>query len=216
MSELVRDPPGRRPSLTERRALQLRLEVAHVAMRIFVRDGDSSATVEHIAAESGISARTFHRHFPTKEDVVRPLFRESAERQIAALRLAPHDGDVVDILIDALLNPDHGPPLTTDDRTFMKLVSRTPEFRLRWLEADDELCAAVTAFLAERIELDPDPRLRALPALLVVQTTRYVFESWLLSDSAGEVDTLLRRGLRLVFDGLNPGAGRAAVPVAHD
>jgi AcrR family transcriptional regulator len=184
-------------------------------LRIFAQDGDASATVERIAAEAGISARTFHRHFPAKEDVVRPLFRESAERQIAALRRAPRTGDVVDSLVDALLSQFHHEALTTDDRTFLGLVSRIPEFRLRWLEVDDELCAAVTDFLAERISLDPEPQLRPLPALLVVQTTRYVLDRWLLGDPASQVDPLLRRGLRLVFDGLHPGAEPAPARVAH-
>lgn len=112
----------------------------------------------------------------------------------------------------AFLNPEPGQhELTEGDRVFKRLISETPAFRLRWLEVDDELSAAVTEFLADRIALDPDPLLRSLPAVMIVQIARYVLEHWLLGRSIGPVAALLRRGLRQVFDGFH----RTDAPVAR-
>lgn len=39
-------------------------------MELFLENGFDATTVDQIAAEAGISARSFFRYFPTKEDVV--------------------------------------------------------------------------------------------------------------------------------------------------
>lgn len=204
---------GRRPSLTERRATQLRLEVARTAMRMFAEAGDTTATVEQIAAEAGISARTFHRHFPAKEDVIRPLFRYSAELTVAALRTTQADADPIDAIADALLAQPREQGLVPSDVLFMTLVVETPEFRLRWLEADDDVCGAITDFLAGRVELGPDPRLRGLPAQLVSAAARYVTELWVRGDPAdiAQLEELMRTALREALAGVLDTGARAAL-----
>ena len=58
------------PSFAERKREIVRSELREVALGVFASDGFNAATVENIAAAAGISARTFFRYFPTKEDVV--------------------------------------------------------------------------------------------------------------------------------------------------
>jgi len=57
------------------RAVDL-LEVSLAAVRCLVASG-GSASVAQMAASAGVSQRTFHRSFPTKEDVLRPLMRDA-------------------------------------------------------------------------------------------------------------------------------------------
>ncbi|WP_258341400.1 TetR/AcrR family transcriptional regulator [Saccharopolyspora gregorii] len=189
-----------------------RLDVSRTAMRIFGEDGDISATVERIAAEAGVSARTFHRYFPAKEDVVRPVFERSAELTSAALRAAPRNGDPVDVLVDAMmaLLDETRQRMTPQHQVFMRLVSELPELRLRWREAAGTTEDAVREFLAGRVAPDPDPQLQDLPATLVVHAVHHVLELWLRGATPEELDPLLRRGLSTVFDGLRlRGTGRA-------
>ncbi|SFT00040.1 TetR family transcriptional regulator [Saccharopolyspora flava] len=192
-----------------------RLDVSRTAMRIFGEDGDTSAIVERIAAEAGVSARTFHRYFPAKEDVVRPVFERSAELTSAALRAAPRDGDPVDVLVDAMmaLLDETQQRMTPQHQVFMQLVSELPELRLRWRETATTTQDAVREFLAGRIDADLDPRLQDLPSSLVVHAVHHVLELWLRGATPEELDPLLRRGLRTVFDGLRlreTGRGRRA------
>lgn len=194
-----------RPTLTERRAEELRLSIAQTAADIFVADGDTSATVERIAAAAGVATRTFYRHFPVKEDVVRPLFRRSSAEVVATLRDAPADGDVVETLVAAWTAQLHEGSLTGLERRFLQLMSSTPQYRLRWMEVDDELCDAIAAFLRDRVPLGEHPLHRSLPAYLVVQATRHIFDYWISSDTGEDIAELLRDGLGSVLAGVEAG-----------
>lgn len=195
-----------RPTLTERRAEELRLAIARTAMEIFVADGDTSATVERIADAAGVAPRTFYRHFAVKEDVVLPLFRRSSRRIARALADADPTDDLLDVLVREFRAPLHDERLTRAERAFLGLMMTTPQYRMRWLEVDEELRDAVAALLAERFTAQDDPFLHTLAAHLVVHTAREVFEQWLTSDSSQGVDELLRRGFGLVLAGLESSA----------
>jgi AcrR family transcriptional regulator len=201
----------RRQTLTERRAEELRLAIARTAMEIFVADGDTSATVERIADAAGVAPRTFYRHFAVKEDVVLPLFRRSSTLIAAELAAAEVDEALPDVLVRAFRITLNDKRLTRAERAFLGLMMTTPQYRMRWLEVDEELRDAVAALLAERLEIREDPFLHTLAAQLVVNTAREVFEQWLTSDSSEGVEGLLRRGFGLVLTGLEQSTQRAAL-----
>jgi AcrR family transcriptional regulator len=68
----------------ERRKQGTRLALEDAALRLFARDGFDETTVDDIAAEVGVSARTFFRYFATKDEV---LYVER-EHRLALLRAA--------------------------------------------------------------------------------------------------------------------------------
>lgn len=63
-------PPSTRPGLRDRTRDAVRAQIAEVAVDLFSERGFDGVTVEEIAAAVGISARSFHRYFPAKEDAV--------------------------------------------------------------------------------------------------------------------------------------------------
>lgn len=85
-----------RMSPTARQARADRLEAAarsveSAALLLFEDRGFDLVTVDDIAAAAGISARTFFRYFPAKDDVLRGVVRRRAQAVAAALAARPPD-----------------------------------------------------------------------------------------------------------------------------
>lgn len=72
----VTRPPGR-PRLYEPDVERDRLLAALI--EVLRRNGGQDATVADILDEAGLSTRAFYRHFETKEDAIRDLYRRDAE-----------------------------------------------------------------------------------------------------------------------------------------
>ena len=58
------------PNLRERQQLATKREIVTAAMQLFEKQGYRGTTIEDIAHEVGVSARTVFRHFDTKSDLV--------------------------------------------------------------------------------------------------------------------------------------------------
>jgi len=71
--------------LRERTRNAVRAQLADAAVRLFVRQGFEATTVEQIATETGLSRRSFHRYFASKEDVLGQWFAEMGEQLASAL-----------------------------------------------------------------------------------------------------------------------------------
>ena len=56
-------------SLRESRREKLRAQIAQHALQLFAHEGFDAVTAERLAAELGISRRTFFGHFASKEDL---------------------------------------------------------------------------------------------------------------------------------------------------
>jgi len=70
--------------LSGKRSEMMISDLEAVALRMFEERGFSAVTVDEIAAEAHVSARTFYRYFPSKEEVL--LVR--IDRRAQALRVA--------------------------------------------------------------------------------------------------------------------------------
>jgi AcrR family transcriptional regulator len=195
---------SRKQSLSERRADQLRLDIAVAARDIFLAEGSTSATIERICEAAGIAARTFHRHFLVKEDVVMPLFRQFGRLSVQVLQQAPSTSDAVDTLVEAFSTevPKRGQAET--DRRFLALMITDPQYRLRWLDWGQGLSEPISEFLAARFELGADPVHRELPAQLVIQCCRHAYHHWADDGDFRRLKAVLRAGFEMTVASLPP------------
>jgi AcrR family transcriptional regulator len=194
-----------RPSLTERRAEELRFQIALAARDLFTADGDTSATVERICEVVGINPRTFHRHFPVKEDVVIPLFRRfGTVRPLEVLEKANRDADPIETLVHAFTTEIAERHTEELDRKFLTLIVRNPQYRLRWLDWGEEFVEPLTEFLANRFDLPEDPFLRTLPAQLIIHTCRQVYTRWVDTGDFSELEASFRAAVTMILSSLRP------------
>ncbi|MGB9308022.1 MAG: TetR/AcrR family transcriptional regulator [Mycobacterium sp.] len=188
-----------KPSLIERRAEELRLEIALTARDLFVADGDTSATVERICEIVGIAPRTFHRHFPVKEDVIMPLLRSFGEVSLQVLEQSGPNADPVDTLVHAFTTEVSERHVEEFDRKFMALIVKDAQYRLRWLDWGDDLSEPITEFLARQFHLGEDPFLRTLPAHLIIETARQVYIQWIDSGDFAQLEASHRAGMQMIL-----------------
>ena len=76
------------PSLT--RSERTRQALVHAAMKRFVADGVHQTSVADIAADVGVTERTFYRHFPSKHAVIFADYDIGFEWFARALARRPH------------------------------------------------------------------------------------------------------------------------------
>lgn len=193
-----------RPTLTERRAEELRMTIALTAHDIFLEEGSTSATVERICEAVGIAPRTFHRHFPVKEDVVTPLFRRFFGLSVNVLQQSPRTGDAAETLVAAFTIGVAERGEIDMDRKFMSLIVTDAQYRLRWLDWGQDLTDPITEFLADRFDLGTDAFTRTLPAQLVIETSRQAYVHWVHHGDFDSLQSALRTGMQMIVRALRP------------
>lgn len=194
---------GKPATLTERRGEELRLEVALAAREIFLADGSFSATVERICEAVGIAPRTFHRHFPVKEDVILPLFGKFGGLSMHVLAEAEPESDPVDVLVQAFGSEVPKRGQFEVDRAFMALVLSDPQYRLRWLDWGQDLVGPITDFLEARFDVGTDAFSRELPAQLVVQACRHAYVHWVQHGDFASLQSALRVAMEMIVKSLD-------------
>ncbi|OCB58204.1 transcriptional regulator [Mycobacterium malmoense] len=170
--------PARPQSLRDRQRAQIRADIRRAAFRLFVERGYDAVTTEEIAAAAGVSARTFFRHVPAKEDLLLAPVRHGGAAIVNLLEQRPANEAPDVALINAII---------TRTRSFEQ--ADTDEWREALLVAPD-LLRKVTVhtpadkeraakLIAGRMGVNPDVDLR--PGLLVqlaFAAADFGFQQW--------------------------------------
>ncbi len=175
------------------------------ALKSFARKGFANVTVTELAAEAGVTERTFFRHFPTKEAV---LFQDY-ETQLEWLAEALGQRPATESLFDAVLAS--GAAFPHD----LEVVRQAATARTELISADriashlrvvqSSFADVLTEFVRSRnpdmpnIDLAAEVAGSAVAAALVVAV-----ENWGRNGCVGDLGELVAASLDLVRSGLAP------------
>lgn len=185
------------PSLREIGRDAVRARITELALDLFAARGFDQVPVEQIAAAAGMSARTFHRYFPAKEDVVigEPLHGGELAREALADR--PSDEPVWDSLratFEAVVSAKVRGVGAERGRLAMRVLGSTASLRARNLEKHLLWARMLTPLVADRLDGD-DVTLRAE---ILVQSALACFDvaltTWATADDETTAAELIQRG----------------------
>jgi AcrR family transcriptional regulator len=129
------------------------------ALGLFASDGFHDVTVEQIAEAAGVTARTFFRHFPTKEDVLFASGSEIIEHLASAVREAPDRSTPRQLLAAAITR---FAATLEDDRAHQRIrssiIASVPALRERELLKQHHIAMAIVDELVRK----GTPRTRAV------------------------------------------------------
>ncbi|GAB1511570.1 acyl-CoA-like ligand-binding transcription factor [Actinophytocola sp. KF-1] len=200
---------GPRPGLRERKKQETRIALSWAAIRLTVERGFDNVRVEDIAAEAGVSPRTFNNYFASKGEAIAARQLERARVIAEELRNRPADEPLWEAITNATLArfalgaAERG---TTDQQQWVegvRLMVSEPALQGEFLKAsaamEDEFASVIAERTGTDVETDIYPKLvaRAVTGAIAV-----CVEHWLRNERPGSVADLLREALARLAAGL--------------
>ncbi len=193
--------------LRERKKQETRAALSWAALRLAVERGLAAVTVDEIAAEAGVSPRTFNNYFASKYEAIVWRHLDRFARIADELRARPTDPlwTALTGSVRAVFGtPDPtepGPP--AEWTAGVRLLMAQPELRGEFVKAAAAAERELAAAVAERTGTDPDrqmyPRLVAAAVGTAVQVAS---EQWVRADPPVALASLLDDALRQFAAGL--------------
>lgn len=166
-------PRRGRPRSTSRRELRL------IALRLFGAQGFENTTIEQIAAEAGVSERTFFRYFTSKASVLWTDFETEVAAIRAALADAPDDVPMMKAIRDAVVSANH---YRADDvpemRQRMNLIATVPALSSSAAEHYEAWERAVSEFAGRRLGQPPDSLYPLAIGRATLAACRAAYDRW--------------------------------------
>jgi mycofactocin system transcriptional regulator len=162
-----------RPPGTSRRQLEL------IALRLFTEQGFDETTIEQIAAEAGVSRRTFFRYFDSKASALWGEFDAEVATIRVALAAVPCDVPTMDAIRQAVVAANHYRAADIPElRARMSLIISVPALQSSAAVRYDAWEKAISDFAAVRIGQPAD----SLYALAIGRATlavcRAAYDRW--------------------------------------
>ena len=195
------------PGLRERKKQQTREALSWAALRLAIDRGLGNVLIEDIAAEAGVSPRTFNNYFSSKAEAI--IWRHlNRAHKIADLLRAQPPGEPLWESITRAVVAQAGDERAIPDPEWtagVRLMLSEPELQAEFLKAGvaaERECAAVVAM---RTGTDADRDLYPwLVAAAISAAIRVANEGWLRADPPVPLAPLLRDALSQIAAGLPP------------
>jgi len=198
---LVRQPTNRH----ELRRRSTHEALREAALKSFARKGFTNVTVTELAAEAGVTERTFFRHFPTKEAVLFQDYDTHLEWLAEALAQRPARESLFDAVLASVAAFPHDLEVVRQAATARAELISADRIASHLRVVQASFARVLTDFIRTRnpdvanIDLGAEVAGSALAAALVVAV-----ENWGRSGCAGDLAELVAASLDLVRSGLAP------------
>ncbi|GAA1007518.1 TetR family transcriptional regulator [Acrocarpospora pleiomorpha] len=192
--------PTRRPhaGLRERKKAATRQALGLAAMRLAIERGLDNVLVEDIAAEAGVSPRTFNNYFASKYEAICALAVDRARHVGQALRARPDSEPLWDAITHAVLRQYTGADQAPEGWIAgVRLVTKAPALQGEYLKAQAVMRDVLAEAIAERVGADSGHEM--LPRILadaVATATEVATDRWLIADQPASAPDLVRQALR--------------------
>ena len=192
-----------RPPSTSRRELQ------RIALRLFDANGFDNTTIEQIAAEAGVSERTFFRYFTTKASVLWAEFETEVEMIRSALAAVPDDVPLMDAIRGAVVAANH---YHADDvpemRMRMHLIATVPALSFSAAEHYEAWEWAISEFAGRRLGQPADSLYPLTIGRATLAACRAAYDRWSVRADA-DLTKYLDAALQALASGfaLRPSSG---------
>ncbi|WP_426323341.1 TetR family transcriptional regulator [Microbacterium sp. E-13] len=154
------DQPAPRPGLRQRQREALESELRQIALRLFEERGFDEVTISEIAAEAGVSERTFSRYFPSKEEVVLGILESFGPVIRGRASQEPFEGSWFDVLRRTYDLREAEGASFADITRVVRLTIVSPRLLAGMLARRRNSIADIADIIGERLGVDPavDPR----------------------------------------------------------
>ena len=198
---------GRPPSTSTR---ELRL----IALRLFAERGFDNTTIEQIAAEAGVSERTFFRYFTTKASVLWSEFETEVETIRASLAAVPDDVPLMDAVRGAVVAANH---YHADDvpemRLRMHLIATVPALSFSAAEHYEAWERAISEFAGQRLGQPAESLYPLCVGRAALAACRAAYDRWSARADA-DLTVYLDAALNALASGFAPESIRQATASA--
>ncbi|MBL0919053.1 MAG: TetR family transcriptional regulator [Hydrogenophaga sp.] len=193
-------PAGTGPTegLRERKRQETHQRIAETGLRLFLANGFEGTTLDAIAAEAGISRRTFFSYFKSKDDIVVFWQEASWASLYADLRQASPDTPPLDAVRDLVVK--QASRYTTEEMTALDRLMRSSESLLARKQAF--YAQQEQALFATLCEVWRQPERRTalrMVAMVSIGAMKVATQAW--GEQTGQRKPMARL-LREAFDSL--------------
>lgn len=167
------------------------LAASRATVQLFIARGSSDASIKELAANAGISERTFYRYFPRKEDVVRPFLENGLHRIVAGFTSRSVSEPVMDSLEAAWADawPLKEPGASA---VFFRILEQHDSYRATRLQAIIDSEALWAEAIAARLGVAPSSPRALVAGAAIVTAFRMAWQSFSLDQALDPLPTLMR------------------------
>ncbi len=199
VTDVPADHDAQSDGLRERKKLATRQALSAAALRLAVERGLDNVLVEDIAAEAGVSPRTFNNYFSSKYEAICALAMDRGRLIGEALRKRPADEPLWEAISHAVLQ-QHTDVDRVPDRdkiASIRVVVQSPTLQGEYLKAQYVMQHAMADAIAERTGTDAaSDMFPRIVAGAVMAATQVAMERWIMADPPVALGPLMRRALR--------------------